>query len=162
MEMRPGHAPSGADEADLLSSLDSFAFRYVRPTQMKVSGHYSATVIDVHDIAGEEESVHKRDYAAVCRDHRRADSTAEVDAEVPARHDAAEGTTGAEAARDNGRPRPQKRCRPHVRSRVRPASYFARSLVFAIDTRPHLGVERPGESGVDVEPPRPAAPSSGS
>ena len=43
---------------------------------------------------------------------------------------------------------------------MRPAANFARSLVFAIDTRPRLGVERPGESGVDVETTRPAAPSS--
>src|SRR5688572_17804651 len=108
MEMRTGYAPGRADEANLLPPLDCLAFGHVRPAEMKVSGHYAAAVIDVHDIAGEEESVHKRDHAAVCRNHRRADPAAEVDAKVPARHDAVEGAAGAEAARDSGGARAKK------------------------------------------------------
>src|SRR5688500_281045 len=100
MEMGTGHASGRADESNLLSPLDGLAFRYVRPTQMKVSGHDAAAVIDVHDIPGEEESVHERDYAAVCRNHRRTDTASEVDAKVPARNDAIEGASGAEAACD--------------------------------------------------------------
>ena len=108
VEMGTGHAPCRANESDLLPPFDGLALRYVRPAQMKVSRDYSTAVIDVHDIPSEEEFVHERDYAAVCRNHRRADSASEVDAEMPARNDAVEGASGAEPARDSGRSRTKK------------------------------------------------------
>ena len=83
--MRPGHAPSCADETNLLSASNGVTLSYQRATQMEVACHDAGTVIDVDDISGEKEIRDKLDNTAIRCAHRRTDSSSEIDAEVCAR-----------------------------------------------------------------------------
>jgi len=100
MEMRTGHPARRTNEANLLSASDGVAGRDESFAQVEISGDDTGSVIDVHDVAGEKESVHQRDYAAVCREYRRARCALEIDAEVTACHSAIEHSAGTEAAGD--------------------------------------------------------------
>ena len=146
MKMGTCHASGRSDKTDLLSPLDGLAFRDERFAEMEVARHNTTAVIDVHDITGEKEIVDQHYDAAVRRMHRRANTAAEIDAQVPGRQHAVEGTTRAEPARNCRQARAKKWFGPQWRSRMRSSSDFARASVFPIDSSLRLGVEGTGEA----------------
>ena len=100
MKVRASHSSGSAYQSNLLPASDGVAGRDQSFAQVEISGDDTTSVIDVHDIAGEKESVHQRDHTAVSREYRRADRALEIDAEVTARHSAVEYPSGAESAGD--------------------------------------------------------------
>jgi hypothetical protein len=80
--MGPGHPPGCTHESDLLPTRDSVSLRYQRATHVKVSGDNSITMIDVHDIPGEEEPVNQSDYSAIGCQDRRARASTKIHAKV--------------------------------------------------------------------------------
>ena len=100
MKVGPCDSACSAYQSNLLAASDGVAGRDESSAQVEISGDDTAPVIDVHDVAGEKESVHQRDHTAVSCEYRRADRALEIDAEVTARHPAVEYPSGAEAAGD--------------------------------------------------------------
>lgn len=91
---------SRAHQSNLLAARDGVAGRDERLAQVEISCDDARSVIDVHDVAGEKESVHQCDNAAVCSRDWRADRALEIDAEVTASYATVEYSPGTEAASD--------------------------------------------------------------
>src|SRR5690348_18132724 len=98
VEMRASHTARGPHEANLLPALHGIPDGDERLGQMEVAGHDAAAMIDVHDIAGEEEIVHQRHHTPV----RGADGiprlAGEIHTPVTARQASVEEPPGPERA----------------------------------------------------------------
>lgn len=134
VEMWTGHAAGRANEADLLAALDGIPDRDECLGQVKVARNDASAMIDVHDVAGEEEIVHQRDYAPIGSNNRIARLPGEIDPSVTARQTSIEESAGSERARDPRAARPQERLGPELGRRMRMTSNGARLLVFSLDT----------------------------
>ena len=154
MQVRRGNAAGGADEADLLAAFDGVADGDLGEAHVEVAGHDAIAMIDVDDVAGEEEAVDQRHHAAIRGVDRVARGAAVIDAEVAAGDATVEDAARAEAARHLGLSRPRERFRPQLRRVLRPMTHGARELVFAFDTRFSLGIQTASEFGVDAKPAR--------
>jgi hypothetical protein len=100
MQVGACNSAGSAYQANLLPASDGVAGRDETFAEVEISGDDTTSVIDVQNVAGEKESIHQRDHAAVSREYRRADCALEIDAEVAARHPAVEYPPGTEAAGD--------------------------------------------------------------
>ena len=100
MEMWAGYPPGRADKSDLLSSHDRVAYRNEWFAEVKIRRNHSAAVVDVDNVAGEEEIVDQRNDSAISGAHRLPNRTPEIDTEVAAGHAAVEDASGTELARD--------------------------------------------------------------
>ena len=108
MEVRAGHSSCGSNEPDLLSSLYSIAHGHECLAEMEIRGHDASSVIDVDDIAGQEEVVDQRDDSAVGSIHRLTDRSTEIDAEVAAGQVAIEDAPGSKLTGNYRRARAKK------------------------------------------------------
>jgi hypothetical protein len=84
--MRAGYASGRTDESYLLSSLYGVTDCDERPAEMEIASDDSSAMVDVNDIAGQEEIVDQCNDTAVCGIHRLAGGAPEIDTEVAARH----------------------------------------------------------------------------
>src|SRR5690606_15760657 len=73
VQVRPGHAAGRADLADLLAGVDGVAPGDRRLAQVEIRGHEAGAVVDVDDVAAEEEFVDDAHDAPRGRVDRRAD-----------------------------------------------------------------------------------------
>src|SRR5690348_6047307 len=96
MQMRSGHPPRRADDADLLPSQHRVADCHRRLRQMEVSGDHPIAVVDVDDVSGKKEVVDQCHDTAIRRSHRIPGLPGEVDAAV---------TTGQSAIEESARPK---------------------------------------------------------
>ena len=55
MQVRPGHATSGADQSEHFASLDALTHLHIDTTQVAVHGGQAMAVIDEHGVAVEKE-----------------------------------------------------------------------------------------------------------
>jgi hypothetical protein len=108
MEVWAGHSSCRSDEPDLLSSLYSIAHGHECLAEVEIRGHDASSVIDVDDIAGQEEVVDERDDSAVRSIHRLTDGSPEIDTEVAARQVAIEDTPGSKLAGNYRRTRAEE------------------------------------------------------
>lgn len=95
MEVRAGHSSCGPNESDLLSPLYGIPHCDEWFAEVEIRGHDASAVIDVNDIAGQEEVVDERDDAAVGSVHRLPHGPAKIDTEVAAGQVAIEDTPGS-------------------------------------------------------------------
>ena len=154
VQVRGGDATGGADEADFLTALDGVTDSDFGEAHVEVAGHQAIAVIDVDDVAGEEEAVDQGDHAAVRGVDRVARRAAVVNAEVAARDAAVKDATGAETARDSRLAGPRECLGPKLWRVLRVVTDGAGELVFSLDARFRLRVEATSELGVDAKPAR--------
>jgi hypothetical protein len=85
MQVWPRHASRRANETNLLSTLDGVPNGNRRLREVKVARDDSAAVIDVHDVARQEEIVDECHDTTIRRAHRIARLAREIDAAMAAR-----------------------------------------------------------------------------
>lgn len=156
--MRPRDSPGIPDQTNLLTTANCIAGRDERPAEMEIRRHDSAAVIDIHDISGEKEVADERDYTAIRSKDRRADSAAEIDAEMPTGHRAVEHAARSEPARHGRSTWSDEWLSPHRCGIVRTASDLACRRILPFDSRLRLGIKRLGKTRRDRERARPAWP----
>jgi len=115
MQVRSGHSTCRSDESDPLSPGDRIAYRHERLAEMKIRGHDSTTVIDVHHIAGEKEIVDESNDSTVRCEHGLSERATEIDAEVATGYLAVEDAAGSEFTGDHRCARSKEGSRPHRR-----------------------------------------------
>src|SRR2546423_4993957 len=96
--MGPCNASGVADESDHLPALHRFTDMDERFAHMEVGGNYTAAMVDVNDVACQEEIVHERNDAAIGCPNRLTDRTAEINAEMARGQFSVEDSARAERA----------------------------------------------------------------
>src|ERR1051325_10907109 len=99
--MRTRNASGIANQSDHLPALYYFSLMHKSLAQVKVRCHHTTAVIDVHDVAGEEEIGDQRHDAAIGRLYWFPDRTTKVHTKVTGRELTVEHATRAELARDH-------------------------------------------------------------